>query len=518
MLRFRQSSWVVGARSDCEIVVDSSTVSSRHCRITSHRDGYVLQDLNSTNGTFVSGERICARTLVSAADNVTLGKQTPLPWEAVQNLMTRQRGTIRRSQGLAALLLLAMFSLITAGRADQTTDCPDGPATTAVAHRESPAEEPASANAPASREPSAESPDETAGTNLRVDSSDRVEVESSRLPTSTASDLKSADAPNSKGDAGTPIATSKSHARATIDISVRSPSREGTVEASEHDATPTVAIHLRSTTGAASGVPSDPVESDRRGGEEDGSVPVASDSQPAQPQGQEQRQDMRTLPQVTAQIEVQHVPFSVNDVYAIVGFPADQRHHETDLTSMSRKEREAEEQRQRVQKAQDLLDLRMLERYRSGWRPRSPHEQMSARVLARIKRYSREQRNAALKAVFQAAKADTYESFADQLTTIRARGSAWGYYGNYGYGFGYPYYGYGYGYGGGLVSYGSSWDIADPNALWLAAAYTNAAAWSRSRSVAADFRARSILAERIDHLRGFATGLRSGAFNDRIAP
>ena len=47
--------WLIGGELGCDIVVDRPTVSGRHCRLTRIEEGFVLEDLRSTNGTFVNG-------------------------------------------------------------------------------------------------------------------------------------------------------------------------------------------------------------------------------------------------------------------------------------------------------------------------------------------------------------------------------------------------------------------------------------------------------------------------------
>src|SRR5687768_15488755 len=47
-----------GAMDDNDIVLDDETVSRNHCRIVVEGDAYVIQDLGSTNGTFVNRVRI----------------------------------------------------------------------------------------------------------------------------------------------------------------------------------------------------------------------------------------------------------------------------------------------------------------------------------------------------------------------------------------------------------------------------------------------------------------------------
>ncbi len=78
-------SWVVGSSPDCEIVVDQPTVSGHHCRLTRSAAGYQVEDLGSTNGTFVNGVRIAAPTAVTRSDAVMLGALTALPWDRVGN-------------------------------------------------------------------------------------------------------------------------------------------------------------------------------------------------------------------------------------------------------------------------------------------------------------------------------------------------------------------------------------------------------------------------------------------------
>src|SRR4051812_29159906 len=73
-------SWIIGSGEDCDLVVDSPTVSGRHCRLTREADGFVLEDLGSTNGTYVNGARIARRMRVTPADAVTLGLTAALPW------------------------------------------------------------------------------------------------------------------------------------------------------------------------------------------------------------------------------------------------------------------------------------------------------------------------------------------------------------------------------------------------------------------------------------------------------
>jgi hypothetical protein len=49
---------VIGRREDCDLRIPVSDVSRKHCRLVRTDDGIRIEDLGSSNGTFVNGERI----------------------------------------------------------------------------------------------------------------------------------------------------------------------------------------------------------------------------------------------------------------------------------------------------------------------------------------------------------------------------------------------------------------------------------------------------------------------------
>jgi pSer/pThr/pTyr-binding forkhead associated (FHA) protein len=71
-------SLTIGSRTDCDLVVSVSSVSGHHCRLTRNSTGYLLEDLNSTNGTFFNGERVRGSTSVSLkpGDTIHLGSHS----------------------------------------------------------------------------------------------------------------------------------------------------------------------------------------------------------------------------------------------------------------------------------------------------------------------------------------------------------------------------------------------------------------------------------------------------------
>ena len=51
-------SWSVGNAPENDVVVDRQTVSGRHCRLTKMGGEFFVEDVGSTNGTYVNGAKI----------------------------------------------------------------------------------------------------------------------------------------------------------------------------------------------------------------------------------------------------------------------------------------------------------------------------------------------------------------------------------------------------------------------------------------------------------------------------
>lgn len=66
-----------------DIVLGDSEVSRQHARITHTAGGYVLEDLGSTNGTFVNGERLMAPQVLNPGDLIGFGEIVTLTFDAV---------------------------------------------------------------------------------------------------------------------------------------------------------------------------------------------------------------------------------------------------------------------------------------------------------------------------------------------------------------------------------------------------------------------------------------------------
>ena len=70
---FDQSNIALGAMDDNDLVVEDDTVSRYHCRIYQDENSYLLQDLDSTNGTFINRVRI-KEAYLKPGCTVTIGK------------------------------------------------------------------------------------------------------------------------------------------------------------------------------------------------------------------------------------------------------------------------------------------------------------------------------------------------------------------------------------------------------------------------------------------------------------
>lgn len=65
---------LLGRHPACDVVVADASVSRRHAQLTLRDGVWVLQDLASTNGTAVNGQRV-GRTALRSGDLVELGAQ-----------------------------------------------------------------------------------------------------------------------------------------------------------------------------------------------------------------------------------------------------------------------------------------------------------------------------------------------------------------------------------------------------------------------------------------------------------
>jgi hypothetical protein len=64
----------LGRDSTCTFIIPDETISSNHARLSYHNSQWWVEDLQSTNGTFLNEERLYTPTVVIDGDEIKLGK------------------------------------------------------------------------------------------------------------------------------------------------------------------------------------------------------------------------------------------------------------------------------------------------------------------------------------------------------------------------------------------------------------------------------------------------------------
>jgi hypothetical protein len=72
----------IGRDVNNDIVVNDSEVSRKHARLILQAAGYMLEDLGSTNGTFVNGQRLMGPHILRPGEVVMFGENVSMAYEA----------------------------------------------------------------------------------------------------------------------------------------------------------------------------------------------------------------------------------------------------------------------------------------------------------------------------------------------------------------------------------------------------------------------------------------------------
>ena len=72
----------IGRDINNDIVINDSEVSRKHSRLILQAGGYVLEDLGSTNGTFVNGQRLMGPHVLRPGEMVMFGENVSLAFES----------------------------------------------------------------------------------------------------------------------------------------------------------------------------------------------------------------------------------------------------------------------------------------------------------------------------------------------------------------------------------------------------------------------------------------------------
>jgi predicted component of type VI protein secretion system len=78
-----KSEILIGREVGSDVFVNDEEVSRQHARLTSQFGDYVLEDLGSTNGTFVNGQRATGQHILKPGDTILLGERVSLSFEEV---------------------------------------------------------------------------------------------------------------------------------------------------------------------------------------------------------------------------------------------------------------------------------------------------------------------------------------------------------------------------------------------------------------------------------------------------
>jgi len=65
---------VIGREDDVDIVIDNPSVSRKHAHVRKEGAGWVVEDLGSSNGTFLHGEKISGPQPIKEGDEIGFGK------------------------------------------------------------------------------------------------------------------------------------------------------------------------------------------------------------------------------------------------------------------------------------------------------------------------------------------------------------------------------------------------------------------------------------------------------------
>ena len=73
-LPLREAGTVIGRNPECALVLDDDFASGRHARIFHRDNAWFVEDLGSTNGTFLGSERLTTPARVESGTTLRIGK------------------------------------------------------------------------------------------------------------------------------------------------------------------------------------------------------------------------------------------------------------------------------------------------------------------------------------------------------------------------------------------------------------------------------------------------------------
>ncbi|UCD98930.1 MAG: FHA domain-containing protein [Chloroflexota bacterium] len=74
----------IGREAGSDVFINDVEVSRKHARLTSQFGDYLLEDLGSTNGTFVNSQHLTGQRILKPGDSILLGENIALAFEEVR--------------------------------------------------------------------------------------------------------------------------------------------------------------------------------------------------------------------------------------------------------------------------------------------------------------------------------------------------------------------------------------------------------------------------------------------------
>jgi pSer/pThr/pTyr-binding forkhead associated (FHA) protein len=77
---------IIGRDNTSSLMIEDAEVSRKHTRLVWQSLGYVIEDLGSTNGTFVDGQRLTTPYVLRGGESVSLGENIVLFYQSTTDL------------------------------------------------------------------------------------------------------------------------------------------------------------------------------------------------------------------------------------------------------------------------------------------------------------------------------------------------------------------------------------------------------------------------------------------------
>jgi len=73
IVQIPEAGLLIGRSSSCDLRLEDEFTSAEHCKISVENGTFFIEDMGSTNGTFIDGEQIDRKSPISAGQKVQIG-------------------------------------------------------------------------------------------------------------------------------------------------------------------------------------------------------------------------------------------------------------------------------------------------------------------------------------------------------------------------------------------------------------------------------------------------------------